>query len=188
MPSSRAPDARCHQLTATNGQAQARSRLERPRGDQRAQLPERVPRERDRTHERLAPFPAGDARAEDRRLGEPGALAHPRKRVLADERDALRQQLRDDARDLVAEGAGLASLAREEARYGAGWTPPEDSPFAAASGAATAREPPTWGVRSVRMEGCSPELRVEAAGAQRCRPNRCARRTASARLRAPSLR
>jgi hypothetical protein len=78
-----------------------------------------VPRERHRTDERGALLPAGEARAEDRGLGVAGAVGDARERILTDELDALGRQPRHHARDELAERARLASLAGEQAGYGA---------------------------------------------------------------------
>jgi hypothetical protein len=76
-----------------------------------------VPGERDRANGWRTLGPTGEARAEDRRLGEARALPHARERVLADELDALGEQSGEHARNLFAKRARLASLAWEQAGY-----------------------------------------------------------------------
>ncbi len=59
---------------------------------------------------------AGEAREEDRRLGEAGASLDAREAVLADELAAALEQLGQRARDQLAQISRLAALAREQPR------------------------------------------------------------------------
>src|SRR5271155_1222814 len=106
-----------HQLAAPHRQLEAGERIDGPGRDQCAQLAERVTGERQQAHAPLQLHPAGDAGAEDRRLSEPGALAHPREGILPDELHALRCEPRGDPLGALAQITRLASLAREQARY-----------------------------------------------------------------------
>jgi hypothetical protein len=64
--------------------------------------------------------PGGDARAEDRGLGEPGAVGDPRERILANELDAALRELGERALNPRAKVARMASLTREQTRCVAG--------------------------------------------------------------------
>ena len=105
-----------HQLAAADRQQQALVGAQRLGRDERAQLAERMAGERDRRDVRTRLHPAGDARAEDRRLGEARALADARERILADQLAAALQQVGNDARDLLAKIGRLAPLTGEQAR------------------------------------------------------------------------
>ncbi len=102
-----------HEPAAQRDELQALALIQRAGGDQRAELAQRVAR-----HERLdraaEGLPAGQAGAEDRRLGEVGALVGARERVLADGLDGHLQQVGPDALHEVAHVRRLAPLAGEQ--------------------------------------------------------------------------
>ena len=104
-----------HQLAATHRQRKPVLAAQRLRRHQRAQLAERVPGERHRRDALARERPAGDAPAEDRRLGKARALADARERVVADELQAALQQVGNDARHALAQIGCLAPLAGEQA-------------------------------------------------------------------------
>ena len=126
--------------------------------------------------------PAGEAGAEDRGLGEAGRLVGARERVLADERGDELEQVGRARRDEVAHVRRLAALAGEEDDRGSGVGDQAHtdnlSAAYASSPAVGGREPPSRGVR-----GPAPLRAVVYA----IRPSRCARCTASARLRTLEL-
>jgi hypothetical protein len=104
-----------HQATAQRDQIQAVALGQAPGGDQRGQLPQRVTR-----HEiALRPAerdPSGEARAEDRRLGEVGPVLGAQKGILAHDVDRQGQQLGRDLSHEVSHLGRLAALAREQDR------------------------------------------------------------------------
>ena len=106
-----------HQLAASDRELEARQRVERAGGDERAELTQRVPGECDGAHAPAELHPAGDARAEDRGLREPRAVADAGERILTDEIDALLAQRGRRALHALTKIACLASLTREQPRY-----------------------------------------------------------------------
>ena len=175
-----------HQLAAANRQRRPDAGSSAPAATSALSSPSEWPASATGRTSARALLPAGDARAEDRRLGEPGALAHARERVLADERDAL----------APAAPGRRARRARAERSCWLPWPGkrPAMTPVDTSHRFAVRRRPgAASGARTAHMGGPvrAPGGVLSAAsraGAQRCRPRRCARWTASARLRAPSLR
>ena len=174
-----------HEPAAQDDELERRVRVDRPGGDERRELAERVPGDRHDVvaHVAIERPPAGDARAEDRRLGEAGGLRRAVERVGAHEVQAAVEQLGRMGGDEVAHPGHVAALAGEECGGRHGLHPHQTAPAPVKGYQRVIPHP--GGERRTVWGGPSADRRHAAA--QTSRPRRCARCTASARLRTPSF-
>jgi hypothetical protein len=101
-----------HQPAAEDDELERVVAVEHPGGGQRGQLAEAVARgDAGLKAERVV---GGDARAEDRGLGEAGALLHARERILPDELYDALEEVGGETGDVVAHLGGLAALTGKE--------------------------------------------------------------------------
>ena len=106
-----------HQAPAQHDQLECVELVDGLGGHQRGELAQRVPGHRGRRLQRPGgAAPAGDARAEDRGLRETGAVGHAGEGILADELQAVLEEVGGLGGDEVAHPGLMRALAGEHDR------------------------------------------------------------------------